>query len=116
MAFRTWSSARSAPVLTAARKPTRHPVGPGSSSSSNGRRPGRRSPSPCQRGTPLPRIPSGAYAGDSETSGGGSKRGRAVAVDERDIRSGTIEELAQTVSDADKRELIHSVQSAPDVL
>ncbi len=39
-----------------------------------------------------------------------------MAVEEREIRSGSIEELAQTVSDADKRELIHAVQSAPDVL
>src|SRR3954452_12172839 len=38
-----------------------------------------------------------------------------MAVEEREIRSGSIDELAQTVSDADKRELIHTVQSAPDV-
>ena len=38
-----------------------------------------------------------------------------MAIEEREIRSGTIDELAQTVSDADKRELIHTVQSAPDV-
>src|SRR6476646_6996210 len=38
-----------------------------------------------------------------------------MAVEEREIRSGTIDELAQTVSEADKRELIHTVQSTPDV-
>src|SRR3954454_23633013 len=32
-----------------------------------------------------------------------------------EIRSGTLEELAQTVSEAEKRELIHTVTSAPDV-
>jgi hypothetical protein len=38
-----------------------------------------------------------------------------VAIEERDIRSGTLEELAQTVTDEEKRELIHTVTSAPDV-
>jgi hypothetical protein len=38
-----------------------------------------------------------------------------VAVDEQEIRSGTLEELAQTVSEEEKRELIHLVSSAPDV-
>src|SRR2546425_4880104 len=33
-----------------------------------------------------------------------------MAIDEVDIQSGTIEELAQTVTDAEKRELIHTVQ------
>ena len=33
-----------------------------------------------------------------------------MAIDEIDIQSGTIEELAQTVTDAEKRELIHTVQ------
>src|SRR5947207_248198 len=38
-----------------------------------------------------------------------------MAIEERDIWSGTVEELAQTVSDAEKREVIHTVSSAPDV-
>src|ERR687891_1969337 len=39
-----------------------------------------------------------------------------MAVDEREIRSGTVEELAETVSDQDKRETIHTVRSAGDAL
>src|ERR687891_1093248 len=39
-----------------------------------------------------------------------------MAVDEREIRSGTVEELAETVSDAEKRATIHTVRSAGDAL
>src|SRR5437588_9734106 len=38
-----------------------------------------------------------------------------MAIDEHEFRSGTLEELAQTVSDEEKREAIHLVSSAPDV-
>ena len=39
-----------------------------------------------------------------------------MAVDEQEIRSGTVEELAETVSDAEKREAVHNVRSAGDAL
>ena len=35
-----------------------------------------------------------------------------MAVEEQEIRSGTVEELAETVSDAEKREAVHNVRSA----
>ena len=38
-----------------------------------------------------------------------------MAIDEHEIRSGTLDELAQTVTDEEKREAIHLVTSAPDV-
>ena len=38
-----------------------------------------------------------------------------MAVDEHEIRSGTLEELAQTVTQAEKEEAIHAVRSAPEV-
>src|SRR4051812_12730366 len=38
-----------------------------------------------------------------------------MAVDEHEIRSGTLDELAQTVTAAEKAEAIHAVRSAPDV-
>ena len=44
------------------------------------------------------------------------ERRRAMAVDEQEIRSGTVEELAETVSDAEKREAVHNVRSAGDAL
>src|SRR2546430_11849669 len=39
-----------------------------------------------------------------------------MAVDEQEIRSGTVEELAETVSDVEKREAVHNVRSAGDAL
>ena len=39
-----------------------------------------------------------------------------MAVEEQEIRSGTVEELAETVSDAEKREAVHNVRSAGDAL
>jgi hypothetical protein len=38
-----------------------------------------------------------------------------MAIGEQEIRSGTLEELAQTVTAAEKEEAIHAVQSAPEV-
>ena len=38
-----------------------------------------------------------------------------MAIDEREIRSGTIEELSQTVTVAEAEEAVHAVSSAPDV-
>ena len=38
-----------------------------------------------------------------------------MAIDEREIRSGTIEELSQTVTVAEAQEAVHAVSSAPDV-
>ena len=40
---------------------------------------------------------------------------RGMAIGEQEIRSGTLEELAQTVTAAEKAEAIHAVQSAPEV-
>src|SRR6266851_5425887 len=39
-----------------------------------------------------------------------------MALEEQEIRSGTVEELAETVSDAEKREAVHNVRSAGDAL
>ena len=39
-----------------------------------------------------------------------------MAVEEQEIRSGTVEELAETVPDAEKREAVHNVRSAGDAL
>src|SRR5438046_10739948 len=39
-----------------------------------------------------------------------------MAVEEQEIRSGTVEELAETVTDAEKREAVHNVRSAGDAL
>jgi P-aminobenzoate N-oxygenase AurF len=39
-----------------------------------------------------------------------------MAVEEHEIRSGTVEELAETVSAAEKREAVHAVRSAGDAL
>ena len=38
-----------------------------------------------------------------------------MVTQEHDIRSGTLEELSQTVTDAEKREAIHTVRAATDV-
>src|SRR5262249_15519011 len=39
-----------------------------------------------------------------------------MAVEEQDIRSGTVEELAETVTHDEKREAVHAVRSAGDAL
>src|SRR2546423_8731772 len=39
-----------------------------------------------------------------------------MAVEEQEIRSGTVDELAETVSDTEKREAVHNVRSAGDGL
>src|SRR5437899_12868661 len=41
---------------------------------------------------------------------------RRMAVEEQEIRSGTVEELAETVPDTEKREAVHNVRSAGDAL
>jgi len=38
-----------------------------------------------------------------------------MAIEEQEIRSGSIEELAETITDADKAEAVHTVTSAPEV-
>ena len=38
-----------------------------------------------------------------------------MAIEEQEIRSGTLDQLSETITDADKAEALHTVRSAPDV-